>query len=242
MAGLFRRDHFGRGRLPREIVALAERAGRHAINPITFGDLTIWDGVMAPLLPLASTDPNAFHQALADACLPAQGLAAFGAAFIVYDFGYGLSDLRATTPQAQRIFDAAIEYLRQNFVPPMRVPEYLWRRWIDTGGNSDTWIPLNQRPSRENANIRPLQVDEVRPLVRLGDRSDSNTIVARSDGDEFVAMISYPATGDDQVPPFGWKRSPSLYDLYREVAWTTQERSSCDPEIEPFFPAPKCLI
>lgn len=242
MVRLFRRDHVGSGGLPRDIVALAERAGRHAINPITSDDLTIWDDVMAPLLPLATADPNVFHQALAEACLPAQGLAAFGAAYIVSDFGYGLSDLRATTPQAQRIFDGAIEYLRQNFVPPTRVPEYLWRRWIETGGNSNTWMTLKQPPSRENANIRPLQVDEVRRLVRLSDRSDSNIIVARSDGDEFVALISYPATGAKQAAPFEWKRSASLYDLYREVAWSTQEWSSCDSEIEPFFPAPKCLI
>lgn len=220
---------------------MMERFGRHEIDVIGSTDdpYAVFQETQQPLIEVATGRPAEFIRALADACEPVRGWAAYGADRTVVN-------LVGTSPPGDdwpRILDASITFLRANYVPPMRVPAYAWNRFVQTGGTSDTWIPLRPPPSRKGAVLRPIIDGEVRRLLRLGPAPDANVVLVTRLADEYVALIDAPTSSDDPTRTrWEWKRSSDQYDLYLDVAVSSQVWDWADPEIEPFMPAPKALI
>ncbi len=227
--------------LPSTIVQMMERFGRHEIDPIGSTDDggAVFQATQSPLLTMASTDPEGFIRALAHACVPVGGWAVYGAERTVVN-------VIGTNPPGQQwlqILDASIEFLRANYVPPMRVPPYAWERFIETGGTAGTWVPLREPPDRQAVSIAPLADGETRRLVKLGPAADANVILVRRDGDEYIAVIDARWSDEDATRSQNeWKRASDLYDLYLDVAWSTPVWDWADTEIKPFFPAPKPKI
>lgn len=220
---------------------MMERFGRHEIDIMDSTDdgYEVFQATQQPLVSVANSDPEGFIRALADACVPVGGWPVYGADRTVVN----LIPSMPQGPDWLRILDASIEFLRAHHVPPMRVAGYAWNRFIDCGGTSSTWIPLRQPPSRQTTTITPLDRDETRPIVKLAPAADANVILVRRDGDEYVALIDARWSDEDPTRSASeWKRVASLYDLYVDIAWSTQVWERADPELEPFFPAPKATI
>ncbi len=229
------------GPLPADIIAMMERFGRHEIDVLNSSDDggALFQATQAPLLDAASRDPEGFIRALADVCVPVGGWAVYGADRTVVN----LVGTSPPGPDWLRILDASNDFLRSNFVPPMRIPGYAWDRFIELGGTGNTWLPLRDPPSRETARLTPLAEGETRRLVKMDARPDSNVILAKRDGADHVALIDSRWSDDDPTRSQSeWKRAASQFELYLDVAWSTQTWDWADPEIEPFFPAPKALI
>jgi len=230
-----------RGLLPAGVVQLMERFGRFRIDIFASnedpGDL--WDRIQQPIYEAGLKDREAVIRSLADTCIPVGGWAAYGAAEVVID-------LWGPTPQGPdwpRLVDAAIDFFRANFVPPMRTPKYMWDRFTSTGGRSNTWLPLRPPPQREDAVITPLHEGETRRVLKLAPAPDANLILVRQQGDEYVAVIDAAWSNDDPTrSESDWKRAANLYDLFYELGWSTQVWDWAHPEMEPFIPAPRALI
>jgi hypothetical protein len=237
--GLFNRKP--KSLLPPDIVQMMERFGRHEIDPMCSDDdsYAVFQATQEPLLNAARENPQQFIQALADACVPVGGWTVYGADRTVIN-------LIGTTPGGEdwfRILDASIQFLRSNFVPPMRVPQYAWERFLDQGGTGNTWLELRPPPDRGAVQITPLRDGETRRIVKLGPEPDANVVLVRRDGDTYVALVD--AKWSDENPTRSqseWKRASDLYELYVDVAWSSQVWDWADPEIEPFLPAPKARI
>jgi hypothetical protein len=230
-----------RGLLPARIIPMMERFGRHEIDVMASTDdaYGVFQETQQPLLGPATSQTEEFIEALADACVPVGGWAAYGADRTVVN-------LVGTAPPGDdwlRILDASIEFLRRNYVPPIRIPPYAWDRYIDRGGTANTWITLRPVPARNEVALRPLADGETRRLVSLGPTPDANVILVRREGDQYVALIDARWSDEDPTRSQSeWKRAPDQYDLYVDIAWTHQVWDWADPEIEPFFPAPKARI
>lgn len=231
----------GGHRLPRDILPMMERFGRHEINIMESTDdgSEVFQATQMPLWAFASEDPDGFVRALADACVPAGEWAVYGAERTVVN----LVNTNPGTADWYRILDASLAFVRANFVPPMRIPPYAWNRFVETGGTARTWIPLREPPPRETARIAPFTDGMSRLLVRIGKAEDSNRIIARREGDEYVAYVDARQSDEDPTrAQWEFKRASTAYDLYVDVAWSVQVWERVNPEIEPFFPAPKALI
>ena len=226
--------------LPANLISMMERFGRSEIDPMSNIDPTpdkdqdAWWDCQQSICGIAIADPEAFVSALATECVPVGGWAVFGADLAVTY----LYDIRPISPDSTRLIEASIEFLRSNFVPPEKVRNYLWTHYISNGGTANTWIPLSPSPSREEAKLTPLSPGEVRWLLRFDKRPDSNFVVIRQDEHEFIAFID----GEEDRILREWKRASNQYDLYHDIAWSIQSWETADPELEPFFPAPKALI
>jgi hypothetical protein len=230
-----------KGLLPSDLVPLMERFGRHEIDPMRSTDDSygVFQSTQEPLLNAAREDPQEFIRALADTCVPAGGWAVYGADRTVVN----LVGVNPGGDDWFRILDASIQFLRSNYVPPMRVPPYAWERFIDQGGTGNTWLELRSPPERGTVEITPLSDGDTRRIVKLGPEPDANVILARRDGDSYVALVDAKWSDEDPTRSQSeWKRAPDLHDLYLEVAWSSQVWDWADPEIEPFFPAPKARI
>jgi hypothetical protein len=224
-----------------EIVRLMERFGRYEIDVMRSPDdpQAVFGLTQMPFVPLSQRDPMGLIHLLAEACVPAGGWAAYGADRTVVNL------VGASPPGDDwlRILDASIEFLRSNYVPPIRIAPYAWDRWIAGGGTSNTWVPLRPPPDREAAHITPLDAGETRPVVKLGPEADANLVLVRRAGDGYVALIDAKWSDEDaKRSQSDWKRATALYDLYLDIAWSIQVRDWADTEIEPFFPAPRALI
>jgi hypothetical protein len=237
--GLFaRRQH---GLLPSDIVQMMERFGRHEIDVINSTDdpHDLFQQTQQPLIEAASSRPEAFLKALADECVPAGGWAVYGASRTVVN-------LIGNSPPGDdwlRILDASNEFLRANLVPPVRVPGYAWSRFIQTGGTANTWIALRPPPPRAIAVLSPLDDGEVRRLLKLGTAPDANVVFVTRQGEDYIALIDGPESSDDPTrTQWEWKRLSDQYELYLDVALSSQVWDWADPEIEPFMPTPKALI
>jgi hypothetical protein len=237
--GLFSRKP--KGLLPADIVPMMERFGRHEIDPMGSSDdgYAVFQATQEPLLGAAASDPMEFIRALADACVPVGGWAVYGADRTVVNL-IGTSPGGADWP---RILDASIEFFRSNYVPPIRVPMYAWERFLENGGTSNTWLQLRQPPARDEVLITPLREGETRRLLRLSPQADANLVLLRKTGEKFVAVIDARYSDEDPTrSEYDWKEGTDLYDLYLDIAWSSQVWDWADPEIEPFFPAPRALI
>lgn len=244
---LFRKGRLGttsqhtRG-LPANIISMMERFGRHEWDPMGSTDTETWSATQEPLWPFASSDPDGFITTLADAVCPIGGWAAYGGARTALNL---ISPAPLDKPAFRRLMDAALDFLRANGVPPMRLSGYEWDHWIGSGGTIDTWLPLRATPSPEICTIRPLDGGEMRRVTQLTHEQDSNAILIGLDGDGRVtAFIDAKWSDEDprrvQNP---WKSADSLFDLYRDVALAMQTPPYwCDAELEPFFPLAKPSI
>lgn len=230
-----------KGLLPPNIVTMMERFGRHEIDVRNSADdgYAVWQTTQEPLLAAATDDPAGVIAALADACVPEGGWAAYGADRTVVN-------LVGISPPGEawlRILDASNDFLRANHVPPMRVPPYAWRRFIETGGTANTWLQLRPAPDRGSVPLVPLMDGETRRLVKMDPDPNSNVIYVRRDGEDLIALIDARWSDEDPTRSQSeWKRATAQYDLYLDIAWSTQVWDWAAPEIEPFFPTPKALI
>lgn len=222
-----------------DVVALMERFGRHEIDTRRSSEPNVWEATQQPFLSWSQSDPAGLIQMLADTCVPVGGWAVYGAERTVVN-------LVGVSPPGEswlRILDGSTEFLRSNFVPPMRIPPYQWNRFIDLGGTSNTWIPLRPPPDRAEVRITPVGPDELRPVVRMGPEADANVVLVRRTPAGYEALIDARWSDDDPTRSQSeWKQASDLYDLYLDVAWSCQVWGWADPEIEPFFPAPPALI
>lgn len=228
-------------RLPDDIVDMMERLGRHEIDVTGNGEDAnlIFQSTLAPLLGPASSDPEGLVAALADACVPVGGWTVYGADRAVVNL-IGVDPPGTEWP---RILDGSLEFLRANFVPPIRIPSYAWDHFIDSGGTANTWLPLRPTPERGATPITPLAAGERRRVVKLGPEPDANVVVVKQDGSEVVALINSRYSDDDPTrSDHEFKRAADLYGLFVELGWSLQVWDWADPEMEPFFPAPKALI
>src|SRR6516162_1228115 len=104
---IFKNKERNRSAFPEGLAATAERLGRNALDPAATPDLSLWDEVLAPLLSLASADPDGFCVRLASDCLPIGGFTAYGAERLVLEL-IGLPEARPAIPETEQILDAAI--------------------------------------------------------------------------------------------------------------------------------------
>lgn len=131
-----------RGLLPGNIVSSMELFGRFEFDPqetgVGRGIDTGQIGMIEPeLYPVAQANPAAFTAALSEAVLPVGGWAVFGASRVVRSLlGNDYSD-----PAADAIRMAGLQWLRDNNVPQMRVPEIDWEFWLSHGGRTEPWLP-----------------------------------------------------------------------------------------------------
>jgi hypothetical protein len=237
--GLFARRR--QGIPPPNIVEMMERLGRHEIDLAASTDdpMAIWTHTQAPLVGAATGQPAEFVKALADACVPVGGFAVYGAEKAVVN----LIGNHLQSDDWWRILDASLEFLRTNLVPPMRVAGYAWQRFIAAGGTANTWIPLRQPPSREEARLRPIEEGEARRVLVLGGQPDANVLLVTRRGDDYVGIIDAPWSSDDPTRVQNeWKHFSDQYDLYLEASWNFQLWHGADPDIEPFMVTPKPLI
>lgn len=227
--------------LPPNIIQMMERLGRHELDTAASREdpTAIWAQTLQPLVPAASGQPAAFVRALADTCVPVGGFTVYGADKAVVNLiGHHLQ-----SDDWWRILDASLAFLRANLVPPMRVARYAWRRFIETGGTTDTWIPLRRPPSREEAALHPVTEGEARRLLVLGREPDANVVFVTREGGDYVAIIDAPRNSDDpRRVQDEWKRLPDQYDLYLEAGRSFQLWEWADPDIEPFMVTPRPLI
>src|SRR5712691_6232044 len=110
--------------LPSDIISMMERFGRYEFNPQT----SAYDGedigrLMAELYPFASTDPDGFLVALAEAVLPVGGWAVYGASRTIWEL-LSSSASAHQNPSYNAIMNAALAFLRTNGVSFMMLRGY----------------------------------------------------------------------------------------------------------------------
>ena len=227
--------------LPADIVQRMERLGRHEYDPMNSPDdaSEVFQYCLSPLLEIARTQPDLFVTSLADACIPVGGWAVYGAQSAVAD----LVGLDPRGVDGGRLLDAAIEFLREHYVPPVRVPTYMWHRFLDNGGDNSTWLTLRPPPDRSQVKLTPPEPGETRLILRMGIEPSANTVLIRMNGNEIEALIERSHSTEDLTRSQEvWKTSSSQYDLYLDIAYAIQARVWADPELEPFYPTPQALI
>lgn len=239
LQGQFSRGHA----LPRDIVPMMERFGRFEWDPEGSGESVgdVWWQLQAPLRPFATEDPEGFLVALAAAVLPVGGWAVYGASRTTFEFVSSLEQ----HPTYKTILSAAVEFLRSNGVPPMRVRGYEWAHWIASGGDNTTWLPRRPIPSLGEAPITDLRSGEVRRVVQITPQPDSNVIlVQQQDDGRYCAVIDARQSDEDpRRTQREWKFAASLRELYVEIGLSMQTPTYWyDAELEPYFPLPRPRI
>ena len=233
--------------LPADIVSVLERYGQYEwdwqANSMSAEELGT---LMGGLYPVATTDPDGFLQALAEAVLPVGGWPVYGASRLVWEL---LSPNRESpiyqNPAYKAIMDGAIEFLRGNGVPPMSVRNYEWDYWLDKGGTNVTWLPRIRTPSESEAPISPLRPGETRRVAQITAQPDSPVfLVRRNDNGQYAALTDGKRGDDDpRRTQWEWKSAESLYDLYVEIGLSQQTPTYWnDKELEPYFPLPRPRI
>ena len=223
-----------------------ERFGQYEFDPqASTDDPAIIGQLVAEMYQFASADPDGFLVALADAVLPVGGWAVFGACCILWEcFGSNIDNsLQHSSYHA--IMNAAIEFLRANGVPPMRVKGYMWHYWVNNGGTSGTWIPRRPIPSPAEAPISKLQPGETRRVTQLTSERDSNAILVRQNSDgRYCAMVDAKQSDEDpRRVQWEWKSAETLYELYIQIGLAMQVPTYWyDRELEPYFPLPRPRI
>ncbi|WP_431927141.1 hypothetical protein [Micromonospora wenchangensis] len=192
--------------------------------------------LLSPFLPLSQTDPMAFTELLCHGVTPAGGFAAYGASRALAE----LVGLSFDTPAAQAVLDGGIAFLREAGVPPMRVRPYEWDRWLDTGGNVESWLPVRPPPPPERPGITPLRPAETRLVAKLGAEQDSNRVFISRDGTDFVAIVDARYSDEDPTRArWVWHRASTLYLLYLQVGRSLQTPPHwVAAELEAYVPLP----
>ncbi|MFL5661872.1 MAG: hypothetical protein ACJ8BW_11045 [Ktedonobacteraceae bacterium] len=232
--------------LPRDIVSKLERFGQHEFNPQAYpSDGAEMGRLVGELYSFASSDPERFLVALAQAALPAGGWTVYGASCILWECFSSDAGALALHPAYKAIRDAAINFLRSNGVPPMRVKGYEWQYWTDNGGTSETWIQRRPIPTLAEAPITELQPGETRRVTQLTSERDSSAILVRRNSDgRYCALIDNKWSDEDpRRVQREWKFAESLYELYIQIGLAMQVPTYWyDRELEPYFPLPRPRI
>src|SRR5712691_1539152 len=153
--------------LPSDIISMMERFGRYEFNPQT----SAYDGedigrLMAELYPFASTDPDGFLVALAEAVLPVGGWAVYGASRTIWEL-LSSSASAHQNPSYNAIMNAALAFLRTNGVSFMMLRGYEQNHWLASGGTMDTWGP--RLPTASQVVTNPTNVpDSPEAWVKAG--------------------------------------------------------------------------
>lgn len=227
--------------LPSDIVSTLERFGRHEWDWQAYGmSAEELGALMGGLYPVASANPDGFLQALAAAALPVGGWAVYGASRLVWELlSPGRGSSISQNPSYRAIMDDAIEFLRSNGVPPMKVRGYEWDYWIDKGGTRDTWAPRIRTPAPGEAPISVLGPGETRRVVQITSQPDSNVILVRQNEDgQYCALIDARQSDEDpRRTQWEWKTANSLYEIYIDIGLSMQTPTHWyDKELEPYFP------
>lgn len=230
--------------LPRDIVSVMERFGRLEFDPQGSGDDAgdIWQQFVE-LSPFASTDPDGFLVALAGTVLPVGSWAVYGASRTIWEFLSSSASVQH--PSYSAIMSAALEFLRANGVPPMKLRNYEWDHWLALGGTMDTWVPRRPIPSLREAPITALLPGESRRVAQLTSEPDSNMILVRRNSDGRYCALT-DAKWNDEDPrrvQDEWKFAESLHELYIQIGLAMQVPTYWyDHELEPYFPLPRPSI
>jgi hypothetical protein len=125
-------------RLPADIVSRMRTFGRFDFDTLNYqGDAgKIWEGIVAPLVPVAQADPAGFLRDLADAVVPAGDWAVYGGAHLVKEVLSGDQE----DPSYDRMMAASLDFLRGRGVPRSRLNGYEWRFWQKTRGRTEAWL------------------------------------------------------------------------------------------------------
>jgi len=242
--GLFRRSAPAEPTsvLPADIVTKMDAFGRSEFYNSDVGyPGSIPHDIVVPLHQVAQRDPDRFIRELAEAVLPVGSWAVFGGARIVWD----VLSADVAHPDYFRIMDAALDFLRSQGCPPMRVAGYQWQYWVTTRGRTEPWLPATPPPAEDDVFLTPLGVDEERLICRLWDAPDSNEIVAvRRGPDTYVAQVEARQSDDD---PTRARRDlyekSSLYDLFVQVGGAMGSPPHWyHGDLRRFFPLPECLL
>jgi hypothetical protein len=200
--GLFRRQASRRGPLPvHDLVDAMARFGRFEYDQQASdeGPGQIYQSIIAPLYPTASTDPAGFVELLEREVSQVDGWAAYGAGHAVWELL--TSDQRRElkdNKSYRAVVDASLEFLRRSGVPPKRLTGYEWDHWTSRGGTAGTWIPPRELPAREEAFITPLGDNELRPVAQLWESADSNVILVKVSPDgRYAAVIDARWSDED---------------------------------------------
>lgn len=125
--------------LPSDIVSIMERYGRYEFNPQTRAISPEDIGqLMGDLYPFASTDPDGFLTALADAVLLVRGWAVYGASRLIWELLSSSPEGRQH-PLYKAIMSTALEFLRTQGVSLGMLRGYEREHWLASGGTMDTW-------------------------------------------------------------------------------------------------------
>lgn len=223
--------------LPSDVVSLMHRFGRHEIDPMNSPREpgSVWRDLVQPLHPAAQADPAAFVTALAERVLPVGGWAVYGAMRTVTELLP--SDFRH--PARDALFDAALSFLRTRGVPPNMLNGYEWRHWCAVRADGEAWLEGHPMPTVEQAPIRPLASDELRPVVRLSADRDANIIYVERHPDGGYRSVVEARWSDEDLRRSRAEgiRAQTLPLLYRALAESFQTPTYWfDPELGPYFP------
>lgn len=227
-------------RLPADIVAKMETFGRFEFDPVGSGFDAgyIWTQLVAPLLPAAQADSAGFLRELAGAVLPVGGWAVYGGSHLVKELLSGDLD----DPSYHAMMAASLDFLRELGVPNLRLNGYESLFWSQHKGRTEPWLAARPRPN--NPVLTELGEREERRIAQLESGESNDIYVRRTPGGGFEAIIEGRRSDEDPTRVrWDWKKAPSLYELYRDVAEALQVPSFwCHPELEPFFPYPRPKI
>lgn len=228
-----------------DLVALAERVGRHDWNPAGSDDdeALITASCVRPLKAAAEADPAAFLRRLADTCLPAGVWAAYGAERLAFRL-FGPDRPRRLDPAWCALVDRTLALSQGRLLPYPLLPGYLVERYEEVGADPEDWLPFSEPPEPAEAHITPLKPGEVRPVL-MGRAGSGVRVTVTVDGAHVIGLVELDATaggnrGDGaarRTTVECW-RAHDLYDLYLDIAWAFPFRVWADRELEPFFPGP----
>lgn len=226
--------------LPHDIVPMMEMYGRGEFDPRGTGvgvdvDITRKGMVDPALYPIAQADPDAFVTALAAAVLPVGGWAVYGASRLIRS----LLGSEYSTPAADMIFEAGLQWLRDNRVTNWSLSAYEWRFWQDHRGKTEPWIPTRPDYHPHEAPITELAIGEMRRVAQFWPKADSNVLyIRRNDEHSYVGVMDRRFSDEDpRRSQDEWKQAETLRSLYTEIGAGMQMFPYwCDSELEAFIP------
>jgi hypothetical protein len=219
--------------LPRDIVSIMTRYGRHRVDPYTSGEPGPMDPGWRPIIPFevdrsSRADPRGFVTALAEVVVPVGGWAVYGGAELALD----VMDHDLEHPGYRALFEGGLQVRRDAGVPWVMLNSFDHVHW-KTFHEGEHWLPPRVPPGREAASITLLAVGEVRRIAQVRPTDDSIALfAARPAVDRYVMILE---TEEDAGRVRGEKfATEDLYDLYLSIGQGSLAHWWNDPEFEPF--------
>jgi hypothetical protein len=220
--------------LPSDIVSVMERSGRHKIAPHSSGEPGPLDPGWEPIIPFAveqraRAEPEKYVAALAEVIVPVGGWALYGAAELALDVMN--HDLDNSAYRA--LFVGGLDVRRKAGVPWVMLNSFDQVYW-EQAHPDEPWLPERQPPTREAANITPLEIYEERRVAQVSPRDDSKLIfIARPAADRYVMVLETPQDDGSRLRGEMYTAS-TLYDVYAAVGERVIAHFWNDPEFESF--------